>query len=150
MRKWTFLFIFLAIVLGILSFFTFGHYSEGKRGGYVNKLSKKGYIFKTYEGELRIGGLFEGDGSMNTSEWEFSVSGSNKDVIAKLEDAIKNGSRVSLTYEEKYFSLGWIGDTKYFVTEVEVLDNRGSGFPNHAPSTETLPAPTEIDTTKVL
>jgi hypothetical protein len=97
--------IFLAIVFGILYYITFGYYSEGKRGGFVTRLSNRGYLFKTYEGELRMGGLFEGDGTMNSSEWVFSVSGKNKDAISKLEEAIKNGHRVSLTYEEKFFQL---------------------------------------------
>ncbi|CAG5009643.1 hypothetical protein DYBT9275_04541 [Dyadobacter sp. CECT 9275] len=146
MRKWLILFIFLAIIFGILYYITFGYYSEGKRGGYVNKISKKGYLFKTFEGELRIGGIYEGDGTMNASEWSFSVSNSNKEAIANLEEAIKNGSRVSLTYEEKFFTLPWNGDTKYFVTKVEVLHNSRSAFP----PAQQLPAPTEIDTNSVL
>ncbi|SEI89317.1 hypothetical protein SAMN05216327_104436 [Dyadobacter sp. SG02] len=146
MRKWVIFAVFLAIVFGILYYITFGYYSEGKRGGYVTRLSNRGYLFKTYEGELRMGGLFEGDGTMNSSQWVFSVSGKNKDAISKLEEAIKNGHRVSLTYEEKFFKLPWNGDTKFFVTDVEVLG------PTKAvtPPPSTVPAPTEIDTTKTL
>jgi hypothetical protein len=146
MRKWVIFAVFLAIVFGILYYITFGYYSEGKRGGYVTRLSNRGYLFKTYEGELRMGGLFEGDGTMNSSQWVFSVSGKNKDAISKLEEAIKNGHRVSLTYEEKFFNLPWNGDTKFFVTEVEVL---GPTKPV-TPPPSTVPAPTEIDTTKAL
>jgi len=147
MRKWVIFAVFLAIVFGILYYITFGYFSEGKRGGYVTRLSNRGYLFKTYEGELRMGGLFEGDGTMNSSQWVFSVSGKNKDAISKLEEAIKNGHRVSLTYEEKFFKLPWNGDTKFFVTDVEVLE---PSRPTAAPQTPTLPAPTEIDTTKTL
>lgn len=146
MRKWVIFAVFLAIVFGILYYITFGYYSEGKRGGYVTRLSNRGYLFKTYEGELRMGGLFEGDGTMNSSQWVFSVSGKNKDAIGKLEEAIKNGHRVSLTYEEKFFQLPWNGDTKFFVTDVEVL---GPTRPVTPPAS-TVPAPTEIDTTKTL
>jgi len=146
MRKWVIFAVFLAIVFGILYYITFGYYSEGKRGGYVTRLSNRGYLFKTYEGELRMGGLFEGDGTMNSSQWVFSVSGKNKDAISKLEEAIKNGHRVSLTYEEKFFKLPWNGDTKFFVTDVEVL---GPAKPV-TPPPSTVPAPTEIDTTKAL
>jgi hypothetical protein len=85
MRKWVIFIVFLAIVFGVLYYLTFGYYSEGKRGGFVTQLSKKGYLFKTYEGELRMGGLSEGDGTMNSSQWVFSVSGSNKEAIAKIE-----------------------------------------------------------------
>ncbi|ACT95144.1 hypothetical protein [Dyadobacter fermentans] len=146
MRKWVIFAVVLAIIFGVLYYITFGYYSEGKRGGYVTRLSNRGYLFKTYEGELRMGGLFEGDGTMNSSQWVFSVSGKNKDAISKLEDAIKNGHRVSLTYEEKFFKLPWNGDTKFFVTDVEVLETgRPAGPPPSA-----LPAPTEIDTTETL
>ncbi|KQS32666.1 hypothetical protein [Dyadobacter sp. Leaf189] len=150
MRKWVIFAIFLAIIFGILYYLTFGYYSEGKRGGFITKLSNKGYLFKTYEGELRMGGLYEGDGTMNSSEWVFSVSGKNKDAIAKLEEAIKNGHRVSLTYEEKFFTLPWNGDTKYFVTNVEVLGGSRPALPDNQPQTEPLPSPTEIDTNEVL
>jgi len=149
MRKWVIFFIFLAIVFGILYYLTFGYYSEGKRGGFVTQLSNKGYVFKTYEGELRMGGLSEGDGTINASKWIFSVSGKNKDAIAKLEEAIQTGHRVSLTYEQKFFTLPWNGDTKYFVTNVEVLQGSRSNFPSTQPPA-TLPAPIEIDTNKVL
>lgn len=150
MRKWVIFIVFLAIVFGILYYLTFGYYSEGKRGGFVTQLSNKGYLFKTYEGELRMGGLSEGDGTMNSSQWVFSVSGKNKDAIAKIEEAIQNGHRVSLTYEQKFFTLPWNGDTKFFVTDVEVLGASRSSFsPAQTPATP-LPAPTEIDTAAVL
>ncbi len=121
MRKWIFLIIFLAIVSGILYYVSFGSYSEGRRAGFVLKLSKKGYVFKTYEGELRIGGLYDGEGVMNATEWAFSVSAKNQEAIKKLEEAIATGQRASLTYEEKFFVLPWNGDTKFFITNVEVL-----------------------------
>jgi hypothetical protein len=150
MRKWVIFIIFLVIVFGVLYYLTFGYYSEGKRGGFVTQLSKKGYLFKTYEGELRMGGLSEGDGTMNSSQWVFSVSGKNKDAISKIEQAIQNGHRVSLTYEQKFFTLPWNGDTKYFVTDVEVLGVSRSNFPPAESQAEPLPAPTEIDTSAVL
>lgn len=128
MRKWTFLIIFLVLLLGVLYYISFGSYSEGRRAGFVLKLSKKGYIFKTYEGELRVGGLYDGEGVMNATEWAFSVSAKNKEAIQKLEAAIASGQRASLTFEEKFFVLPWNGDTKFFITDVEVLrTNPGSG-----------------------
>lgn len=123
MRKWVILGIFLLIIFGVFYYLTFGYYSEGKRGGFVVKLSKKGYVFKTYEGELNVGGLYEGGGTLNATQWAFSVSDNSVDPIAQIEEAIKTGSRVSLTYEEKFFVLPWVGDTKNLVTKVEVLPN---------------------------
>ncbi len=129
MRKWIFLIIFLAIVAGIVYYVSFGSYSEGRRAGFVLKLSKKGYVFKTYEGELRIGGLYDGEGVMNATEWAFSVSANNKEAIQKLEEAIATGQRASLTYEEKFFVLPWNGDTKFFITNVEVLRSAPAMLP---------------------
>lgn len=123
MRKWVILGIFLLIIFGVFYYLTFGYYSEGKRGGFVVKLSKKGYVFKTYEGVLNVGGLYEGGGTLNATQWEFSVNDNDAEPIAKIEEAIKTGSRVSLTYEEKFFTLPWVGDTKNLVTQVEVLPN---------------------------
>jgi len=123
MRKWVILGIFLLIIFGVFYYLTFGYYSEGKRGGFVVKLSKKGYVFKTYEGVLNVGGLYEGGGTLNATQWEFSVSDNDREPIDRIEEAIKMGSRVSLTYEEKFFTLPWVGDTKNLVTQVEVLPN---------------------------
>ncbi len=150
MRKWIILFIFLALVFGIIFYITFGYYSEGKRGGFVVKLSNKGYVFKTQEGVLNVGGLYEGGGTLNATQWDFSVGGDNKAAITKLEEAIKTGRRVSLTYQEKFFILPWNGDTKYFVTEVELLDTPGMyGAPmNPQPQQQAPPpVPQPIDTT---
>lgn len=146
MRKWVVLIVFLAIVFGVFYYFTFGYYSEGKRGGFVTRLSKKGYIFKTYEGDLKMGGLYDGEGTMNASQWDFSVGGNNKEAIANLEEAIKTGRRVSLTYEEKFFKLPWNGDTKFFVTKVELLDAPTHELPIYqAPSRQSLPNDTATD-----
>lgn len=156
MRKWTFLIIFLALLLGLLYYISFGSYSEGRRAGFVLKLSKKGYVFKTYEGELRIGGLYDGEGTMNATEWAFSVASNNQEAIKKLEEAIATGQRASLTYEEKFFVLPWNGDTKFFITDVEVLRS-GPGImpyqngvvPNPVTPEDTTPRQAPADTTAV-
>lgn len=159
MRKWVILGIFLLIIFGIFYYLTFGYYSEGKRGGFVVKLSKKGYVFKTFEGVLNVGGLYEGGGTLNATQWEFSVDGSDKEPIAKIEEAIKTGSRVSLTYEEKFFVLPWVGDTKNLVTNVEVLPNPMAPQQNPMyqqqqqtpqPQPAPLPVPQPVDSTAVL
>ncbi len=134
MRKWTFLIVFLLIILGLIWYVTFGYYSEGKQGGFVLRLSKQGYVFKTYEGELKIGGISEGEGTLSATLWRFSVNAGNEKAIENLELAIKTGRRVSLTYQEKFFKLPWNGETQYFVTEVEVLPVAGQR--NYIPGIE--------------
>ena len=148
MRKWLFLVVFLLIVGGILYYITFGYYSDGTRVGSLVKLSRKGYVFKTYEGQLMVGGMSDGTGSFNSSTWEFSVDDDNKAVVEALNLSQRTGQRVSLHYEEKFFQLPWNGDTQYFVTAVELIPSQFA--PQHVVP---VPAPvqtTPADTTKAI
>ena len=96
----------------IFSFMYYSAYSTGIRAGTVMKISHKGYLFKTYEGELNLG-------TVQQEPWAFSVDGDKKEVISILEEVAQSGERVKLHYEEKYVQFSWRGDTKYFVTKVE-------------------------------
>ncbi|TAG51602.1 MAG: 6-phosphogluconate dehydrogenase [Cytophagales bacterium] len=103
---------------GLYIYYT-ASYSEGFRAGAMVKISKKGYIFKTVEGELNLGNYFNDKGSPSTSVWSFSVDAGNDSVVKKLEDAVLSGKRVKLHYNEMYTQFSWRGDTKYFVHKVE-------------------------------
>ena len=90
-------------------------YSEGERVGFVQKLSKKGWICKTWEGELNMVVL---PGAI-PDKFYFTV---REDGIA---DKIKKfaGKRVSLDYQEhRFIPNTCFGDTEYFVTGVKVLE----------------------------
>ena len=105
----------------IMLFFYYGNYSSGYRAGVATKISKKGVIFKTYEGTLNVGGLTNtSDGTIPTT-WDFSVKGSDQEVLEKIDEAIQHSRRVKLLYKEKYVKLFWRGDTKYFVYDVEIV-----------------------------
>ncbi len=124
MIKWTKRIILIALI-GIIAVFSFsywGTYSEGIRSGMVVKISKKGWIFKTYEGQLNLQ-TFGANKSPNmvSESFEFSVDADKQDVIKVLEEASLSGERVSLKYSERLAKFFWRGDTKYFVTEVERL-----------------------------
>src|SRR4051812_44839328 len=67
-------------------------YSKGERAGYIQKISQKGWICKTWEGELAMANL---PGSM-PQIFEFSVRDPN--IAQQLSQSA--GARVSLTYEE--------------------------------------------------
>jgi hypothetical protein len=83
------------------------------------KFSKKGYVLKTYEGELNLGavGNVPNTANMNQS-WEFSVS--DADVAKQLMTL--EGQKVSLHYREKVKPMPWQGDTHYFVDGVKVIE----------------------------
>lgn len=113
------LFIAIAVSTLIFTFVIYVNFSEGKRAGKLIKMSKKGIVFKTYEGQLNTGGFSEGDGDITSSIWHFSVKSSNDEVLQAIDKAIDGGYRVKLYYEEKYMKVFFLGDTKYFVSKVE-------------------------------
>lgn len=91
-------------------------YSRGNRAGYVQKFSQKGWLCKTWEGELAMVNV---PGALQ-ERWDFSV---RNDSIAQvlLRDM---GSQVSLSYEQhKGVPLSCFGETEYFVTGVRVVSH---------------------------
>jgi hypothetical protein len=116
----------LVILLALLGagFYLFGDYSDGYRAGTVIKLSRKGLVFKTFEGELNLGmGIHDGGSSVAISNvWDFSVSASDTACLAGLDSAMLSGKRAKLHYREKFLAVPWRGDTKYQVYKVEITD----------------------------
>lgn len=92
-------------------------YSDGDRAGQVVKLSRKGLIFKTYEGELAT--LAKGQvGTMMSNTFHFTVK--DEAVANKIRVAMELGGNVSLHYDQAFIKLPWEGETAYFVTKVSV------------------------------
>lgn len=120
-RYFTIGFVFFLLISGAgLWYYLNGTYSEGDRAGRLIKLSYKGFLIKTWEGQLDVGGLTGGPGGEGlTSLWDFSVS-NDKELIQKLKNA--QGKMVRLHYEERFVRLFWRGDTKYFVTGIELIE----------------------------
>jgi hypothetical protein len=90
-------------------------YSEGTRAGYVQKFSHKGWICKTWEGELAQVNI---PGSLS-EKFLFTVRD------AKTVDYINAslGKRVALTYEEhRGVPTTCFGDTRYYITAVRVVE----------------------------
>ena len=97
-------------------------YSDGTRTGSLRKLSHKGFVFKTWEGELQMSGIpvVTDPNQLVTggNVWNFSVSDGDAAVVNALKQAEANGSRVTLHYIERLKQFDWRGDTKYFVDGV--------------------------------
>jgi hypothetical protein len=90
-------------------------YSSGERAGWVQKLSNKGWVCKTWEGELALVSL---PGSA-PEKFEFTVS--DAAVAAQITKVM--GKRVSLHYEQKVgLPTSCFGDTRYYVTGVAASD----------------------------
>lgn len=113
--------VFGVIVLCLLAIWACSWtYSEGTRAGQLIKISNKGVVFKTNEGELNMGGLRVGTANdgLEGNLWQFSVL--EQDILDQLEAS--EGKRVKLSYKERYKSMPWQGDTNYFIVAVEVID----------------------------
>ena len=113
--------IVLAFVfVGFLGYFFYTQYtySEGTRAGLLVKFSTKGYLFKTHEGELNLGGMNTGNGTIVNSLWAFSVK--NESTAAKFEGL--EGKRVQLHYNQIMKNFFWQGETAYFVDSVKVIE----------------------------
>jgi hypothetical protein len=111
--------IIVTIVAAIVSFKYWGKYDTGFRSGTVMKLSNKGVVFKTFEGELDLNAIEQRRGEKENDElWYFSVPKKKKDVQQKLKEVSLTGERVELEYYERYWRIPWRGKTKYFVTGV--------------------------------
>jgi len=90
-------------------------YSEGERAGYVQKLSRRGFICKTWEGEMAMVTM------PGTVAEKFLFTVPNQAVAAKVNAAV--GKRMALHYEQhKWIPSSCFGDTEYFVTDVRVTE----------------------------
>jgi len=110
----------LGIIVVVLAIFFFARYSytysEGNRAGRLIKFAKQGFMFKTYEGEMNLGGVSNAanNSMMMNYMWDFSVNDpSVADTLLKLE-----GREISVHYKQKMGKLPWRGDTKYIVDKV--------------------------------
>jgi hypothetical protein len=119
MRGLLYFLLFLLVLFGVLYALTGWSYSDGERAGTVSKFSRRGYLFKTYEGVLNVGGFSGETGSLTPQYFDFSVKDEN--VAKQITDAVKTGQRVTLHYEEKILRFPWNGETKYYITSVEVV-----------------------------
>ena len=106
----TFVFIiFLALAFCVYWFF-FNSYSKGERTGVLIKISHKGNLFKTNEGEMWLSCRQ----MINPEKFFFSVKSDS--IAGQLRDL--QDQCVQLSYTQYRASLPWRGDTKYIVTRV--------------------------------
>lgn len=135
MRGLLYFLLFLLVVFGVLYALTGWSYSDGERAGTVSKFSRRGFIFKTYEGVLNVGGFSGETGSLTPQYFDFSVK--DDAIAAQVTQAVKTGQRVTLHYEEKIIKFPWSGETKYYITAVEIIGSParpygdGSAYPGY-------------------
>jgi hypothetical protein len=106
----------LVLVFTLYTLFTLHwSYSEGERAGILQKFSRKGWVFKTYEGELAMS-IVPG---VTPTIWDFSVR--DRSVAEKLNAAL--GKRVALHYtEHRGVPTSWFAETPYFVDGFRLVE----------------------------
>ena len=111
--------LFVVLVVGGLVGFTWltlhWSYSSGERAGYVQKFSKKGWVCKTWEGEMAMVTM------PGTLSEKFPFTVRDDGVDAAINKVL--GKRVALHYEQhRWLPSSCFGETEYFVTGVQVME----------------------------
>ena len=116
--RWLWILLAALVVLSVVWVWLTLHwtYSEGERAGYVQKFSRKGWLCKTWEGEIAMVTM---PGAI-PDRFEFSV---RDDETAQQINALA-GKRVVLHYRQhKFVPSSCFGETEYFVDSVrEMMD----------------------------
>ncbi|MEP6780294.1 MAG: hypothetical protein ABJC26_10415 [Gemmatimonadaceae bacterium] len=119
-RHWGKLLLFAILAVPTVGFagWTFGalnwNYSTGQRAGYVQKISRKGWVCKTWEGVLYLD-IAKG---FRSDSFTFSV---RSDSIAQRLESL-NGRKVTVHYEQhKGVPTNCFGETEYFVSRVQEI-----------------------------
>lgn len=116
MKKFLLVGLPLAALLIALYFFVVlsWSYSTGERAGWVQKFSRKGWICKTWEGELAMVSM------PGAAQEKFYFTVWDEAVAQQINKAM--GRRVSLHYEEKVgLPTSCFGDTRYWVNRVTIV-----------------------------
>ncbi len=111
--------ILAVLLIGGLATFTWltlhWSYSSGERAGYVQKMSKKGWVCKTWEGEMAMVTM------PGTVSEKFLFTVTDATVAAAVNKTL--GKRVALHYDQhRWIPSSCFGDTEYFVSGVQLME----------------------------
>jgi hypothetical protein len=140
-RRWLWLtllvlFVGPAVVVGLWALIALNYsYSSGERVGYVQKFSKKGWVCKTWEGELAMTTV------PGTAPQLFEFSVRDDSVARLIEDIMRTREgRVSISYEQhKGVPTDCFGETEYYVVQARPV---GPSLTPGTPAPGTVTAPT--------
>ncbi len=116
MLKWAVVVLIFAVGGYLIVIFNWS-YSDGDRAGYLQKFSRKGWLCKTYEGELAMTTV----PGVAPIIWTFSVKMWDEPLGQQVNGLL--GKKVVLHYREfRYLPSTCFGDTSYFVDSVKVAE----------------------------
>lgn len=116
-KIWLGLILFVGVVTGGATLYTWitltWSYSDGERAGFVQKISKKGWLCKTWEGEMLLTSM---PGAI-PEKFEFTV----RDEAIAQQISKNIGTRMTLSYtQHKGVPSSCFGDTPYYVEKMEL------------------------------
>jgi hypothetical protein len=121
MKKYLFGIVLIIVLLigSVVYWKYFFTYSDGYRAGLLQKFSRRGSVFKTYEGEMILSSI-QTSAEMAIASEKFLFSVEKEEVAKKLEKV--QGENVIVHYREKNGTLVWRGDTRFIVDSVSVKE----------------------------
>lgn len=105
-------------------------YIHGSRVGFIFKFGQRGLFWKTYQGEVNMGGIQSSAGSAIANVWFFSLDnqkrrGENIDALVdKINGYLGAGQAVKITYYAPFFSWPWRSSCRYLVQDVEPISGK--------------------------
>ena len=106
----------IVLVVGTIFYFRYARpFGEGVKAGTLNYVVYKGWLWKTYEGEVILAGFQNKvNSSLQSNEFTFSID--NEAVAKRLE--LASGKEVQLHYYEYVGTLPWRGVSKFIVDSI--------------------------------
>lgn len=105
-------------------------YSEGTRVGVINKFSKKGTFWKTYEGQMALEGIVSSGDSVGANVWDFSLDNQARQredteaLAKKIQDYAESSTKVKMKYHEPWTAWPWRSSSNYHVQSVEPAEKK--------------------------
>ena len=119
-----------SLALGPCNFLNNYEYSSGERTGMINKISKKGLVWKTYEGQMALEGISSTGGSVGANLWDFSIDGQARHgenaerIVQDIKRYMQSGQKVRVIYVEPVTTWPWRSKTDYLVQSVDSVGSR--------------------------
>lgn len=122
MKKILFWFLLIIILFsGIFFYWKYSFtYSEGYRAGLLQKFSRKGTLFKTYEGEMILSSV-QSNANVAIASEKFLFSVTDPVLASQLQRM--QGDNIVVHYMEKNAILAWRGESRYIVDSVRTKES---------------------------
>ncbi|MCM1369284.1 MAG: hypothetical protein NC204_02810 [Candidatus Amulumruptor caecigallinarius] len=123
----------VGIIWGVYLRYFSPYITQAAQYGYVEKISKHGDVFTTYEGIiLPYKSLMD---TTRAYEGDFEFSTSNPEIAARLKEMQFSNLPVRVIYSVYHTRMPWRGNTRYIITRVDSVNERDILPPDRQPAT---------------